>query len=303
MLLGANQNGKTMVGFSFDAVHRFAILSDVQRTGLVERLALREQNDRERALLVSALVAARPDVVFLLGDLVFWGGSKDDWLSFDELIKPLRDAGITLLPLLGNHDCWSAFGAGLRHYFERFPNVEGKRWYSARKGGLGLVALDSNRAFMSKQEWASQLSFYEGTLGQFDQDGSIHGVIVLVHHPPCTNSTVSGPSELVARSFLPRFLQTRKTIAMVSGHVHSYERFLRHGRHLIVCGGGGGPRHELLPPKKRRFTDLFEGPILRDFHYLLLTPGEKDVDVEVMGLEKGANTVRRMDRFSLVFSE
>jgi 3',5'-cyclic AMP phosphodiesterase CpdA len=292
-----------MPPFTLSPTTRFAILSDTQRTGLVERAALREQNDRERSALISALVAARPDVVFLLGDLVFWGGSEADWIYFDELVRPLRDAGIELLPLLGNHDCWSAFGAGLRHFFERFPNIEGRRWYSAKKGALGLVALDSNRAFMSKREWEDQLSFYEGELAEFDRDPSIRSVFVLVHHAPFTNGTVTGPSRLVEGTFVPAFLRSPKARAMFSGHVHAYERFERQGRHFIVCGGGGGPRHELLPLKKRRNEDLFQGPLLRDFHFLLLTPTETAIDVDVMGLEKGANTVRRMDRFSLVFPE
>eukprot|EP01102_Stenamoeba_stenopodia_P008290 TRINITY_DN236_c0_g3_i1.p1 TRINITY_DN236_c0_g3~~TRINITY_DN236_c0_g3_i1.p1 ORF type:complete len:232 (-),score=72.79 TRINITY_DN236_c0_g3_i1:154-768(-) len=35
---------------------------------------------------------------------------------------------------------------------------------------------------------------------------------------------------------------------MISGHVHSYERFHKHGKWFVVSGGGGGPR---APLRKR----------------------------------------------------
>jgi hypothetical protein len=126
-------------------------------------------------------------------------------------------------------------------------------------------------------------------------------VLVLAHHPPWTNGTVTGPSELVERTFVPAFLRARKTLGMFSGHVHAYERFSRQNRHLVVCGGGGGPRHELLPPERRRFHDLFMGRALRDFHFLTFAQAGEGIDVEVVGLQKGATCARPIDRFRMVF--
>ncbi|MRG94895.1 metallophosphoesterase family protein [Polyangium spumosum] len=277
---------------------RIAVVSDLQRTALVERVFLRaEENDAERAGIVAALAASRPDVTLLLGDHVFLGASRRAWAFFDRLVEPLRAAGVELLPVLGNHDCWSFGPRGLRHYFARFPRLDGRRFYTARLGPLGVVALDSNRLFMPSQTWAEQIQFYATTMARLDADPGVRGVLVLVHHPPFTNGTVTGPSSLVERSFVPAFLRSRKGIVMLSGHVHAYEHFVRDGRHFVVCGGGGGPRHRLLPKARQVFRDLFDGPSIRDFHFLTLEPTDRGLDVRATGLPKGGARTSPMDHF------
>lgn len=279
---------------------RVAVVSDLQRTALVERLfLLAEQNDAERAGIIAALAEARPDALLLLGDHVFLGASSRAWAFFDRLVEPLRAAGIELLPILGNHDCWSIGARGLRHYFARFPRLEGRRFYTTRLGPLGIVALDSNQFFIPSSEWDEQSLFYDKTLADLDADPDVRGILVLVHHPPFTNGTVTGPSALTERSFVPSFLRSRKALLMLSGHVHAYEHFVREGRHFVICGGGGGPRHRLLPKERQAFRDLFDGPSIRDFHFLTLAPDETGLDVRALGLAKGATRVSPMDRFRL----
>ncbi|MDI1443311.1 metallophosphoesterase [Polyangium sp. 6x1] len=279
---------------------RVAVVSDLQRTALVERLfLLAEQNDAERTGIVTALAASRPEVALLLGDHVFLGGSSRAWAFFDRLVEPLRAANIELLPILGNHDYWSIGPLGLRHYFARFPRLERRRFYTARIGPLGVVALDSNRPFMTARQWDQQSRFYEETLVDFDADPGLRGILVLVHHPPFTNGTVTGPSALTQRAFVPSFLRSRKTVLMLSGHVHAYEHFVREGRHFVVCGGGGGPRHRLLPKARQAFRDLFDGPSIRDFHFLTLAPGYTGLDVRAHGLPKGGTRTSSMDHFRI----
>jgi len=279
---------------------RVAVVSDLQRTSLVERLfLLAEQNDPERAGILAALAAARPDALLLLGDHVFLGASSRQWAFFDRLVAPLRAAGVELLPILGNHDCWSLGPRALRHYFSRFPRVEGRRFYTTRLGPLGLVALDSNRLFMPASSWDEQSRFYDETLTHLDADPGVRGILVLVHHPPFTNGTVTGPSALTERSFVPSFLRARKGLVMLSGHVHAYEHFVKEGRHFVVCGGGGGPRHRLLPKERQVFRDLFDGRPIRDFHFLTLAPGEAGLDVRAFGLPKGGARTSPMDHFHL----
>jgi hypothetical protein len=187
------------------------------------------------------------------------------------------------------------------HFFERFPRLEGRRFFSARLGPLGIVALDSNRFWMPRSTWNEQSACYDRALAELDADPNIRGVLVLVHHPPFTNNTVTGPSKLVAASFVPRYLQSQKTLLMLSGHAHTYEHFSQETRHFLVCGGGGGPRHRLRGPAERAFPDLFDGPPLRDFHFLTLRPETDALDVRVTGLAKGAREARPMDAFRLVW--
>jgi predicted phosphohydrolase len=278
---------------------RFAIVSDLQRTSRVE--VWRESNRGERDRILAGIAADAPDFVAMLGDLVFRGSSSQDWSEFDRIASPLLQSAIPVFPVLGNHDYWLRPRPALANYFERFPHLSGRRWYTLRYGPLALVCLDSNRPWMSGDAWREQVAWYPAELGRLDEDSRVRGVCVFVHHPPYTNSTVTGDELQVQRFFVPPFFASQKTMAMFSGHVHSYERFQREGRTFVVTGGGGGPRIRLATEgrRMRHSDDLFAGPAVRFFHFLSLrlTPG--GVGVETMGLAKGGRDCEPMDRFAL----
>ena len=125
-------------------------------------------------------------------------------------------------------------------------------------------------------------------------------MLVLLHHPPFTNSRVTSDALHVQRDFVPPFSRSAKTLAMISGHVHNYERFLRDGKTFLVAGGGGGPRAPLIEGARRRHADdLFPGGRIRAFHYLRFRPAGPALEVEVRGLEKDGSGFDTMERFEL----
>src|SRR6185503_5323532 len=83
---------------------RFAIVGDLQRRSPLE--FWRERNDRETERIVQEVVRVRPELVVLLGDLVFRGSSAADCKLIDAQLAPWTEAGIEILPILGNHDYW-----------------------------------------------------------------------------------------------------------------------------------------------------------------------------------------------------
>jgi hypothetical protein len=104
----------------------------------------------------------------------------------------------------------------------------------------------------------------------------------------------------VQQTLVPPFVQAHKTLAMISGHIHSYERFLRTGKTFLVTGGGGGPRVKLATGQRRRHVDdLFAGPPLRWFHFLILAPTPTGIEIEMRGLPKCGSTFETLDRFLL----
>ena len=277
---------------------RFAVLGDLQPTSRLE--IWRESNALERVLLVESVRRAEPDFVVLLGDAVFCGSSASAWTEFDRLCRPLRDARLPVLPVLGNHEYWVSPAAALRRFFERFPDLGRRRWYARRYGPLGLVFLDSNRRWQSRRSWSAQRAWFERTLADFDADARVRGVLVFLHHPPYTNSTVTSDELHVQRDLVPPFASARKTLALVAGHVHSYERYARGGKTFVVAGGGGAPRVRLsMGDRRRHADDLFEGPALRFFHFLEAAPTAGGVEVAVRGLEKGGTEADLRDRFLL----
>jgi 3',5'-cyclic AMP phosphodiesterase CpdA len=277
---------------------RFAVVGDLQRTSLAE--IFRESNERERDRLVREIAARGPDFLVCAGDLVFAGSSRLDWEEFDALTRPLRDAGVPMLPILGNHDYWPRKSTALRNYFARFPHVSGRRWYSVAYGPLGLVFLDSNEKALGPALWSEEAAWFASEIARFDADRAVRGTVVFVHHPPFTNSTVTTDESHVQRAFVPPFLAAKKTLAMISGHVHSYEQFAKGGKTFLVTGGGGGPRVRLASGAARRHSeDAFVGPEVRHFHFLLCAPGADGLQIEVVGLEKGARAFATLTRFTL----
>jgi len=276
-----------------------AVVGDLQRTSAIERLIGREQNDAERGRIVAALTRERPAGVVMLGDLVFDAADRREWNRFDSLTAPLREATGAILPVLGNHEYRGNNESCLEHVRARFPQMRKSLWYARRFGNLGLVWLDSNETEHDSVSWSRQLAWYRRTLADLDREAEVKGILVFLHHPPFTNSTVTGDEAHVQEAFLPPFRTTRKAVAMLSGHAHAYEHFLEHGRHFIVSGGGGGPRVALLSGKARRHRDLFPGPAPRPFHYLLIRPGPAAVHVTVKGFAKGESEVRTIDAFDL----
>ena len=233
-------------------------------------------------------------------DLVFRGSSRSAWMDFDAMWAPVAAARVPTYPVLGNHEYWLSRNGGLVHFFNRFPSLCGRRWYAARYGPLGLIFLDSNRHALTAFLWETQMRWLQRTLARFDAAPDVRGVLVLLHHPPFTNSTVTSDTRHVQREIVPLFGAATKTLAMISGHVHSYERFERGGKHYVVAGGGGGPRVRLHEgPRRRHVDDAFGGPALRSFHFLQFTPSEDGLEAVVCGLEKGGSDFAPMDRFRM----
>lgn len=279
-----------------------AVVGDTQRTLWYERAFLRrEQNDRERRLILADVAAARPELLVHLGDAVAVGASRRDWRRFDELVAPVAAAGVPVLPVVGNHDLWPPWRRGTRralgHFFARFPEAAGRRWYDRRHGPLRLVVLDTNMGRMSAEEWDGQRRWFAHVLAAADADPAARGVVVFAHHPPFTNSRATGDDANVRAAFVGPFLAARKALAFVSGHAHAYERFDRDGRAFVVAGGGGGPRIRLLAGTTRRHVDAYAGPSPRPFHYLQLWPEGDGVRWVVRGMEKGGTAVGDLDQF------
>jgi len=186
-----------------------------------------------------------------LGDMVA-KSSGAQFRYFAELVAPLTERGIPILPVLGNHEY---FGAGRDPTFaarRRFPELAASRFYAARFGRLGLVLLDSNLTGRAAER---QLAFVERTVAAFDADARVHGVLFFTHHPPFTNGVHRAGEPSVEHEIFPRFVASAKARVFFSGHVHGYERFTLAGRTLVVSGGGGGARvhyrvgaQQSLPP-------------------------------------------------------
>ncbi len=136
---------------------------------------------------------------------------------------------------------------------------------------LLVVGLDTNKGHLGAAAWGTQQAWYEEQLSAAHADPRVAAVVVCTHHPPFTNSTLTGDEPHVQTAFLPAFFRCPKTVLFLSGHVHGIERFQKvraRGRARVracvraLCalttargvGGGGGflLRHWILRSRVHR---------------------------------------------------
>ena len=103
---------------------------------------------------------------------------------------------------------------------------------------------------------------------------------------------------------LPPFFRARKTLALLSGHVHGYERFEVRGKAFIVSGGGGGPRVSYLTgpdaPYQPAYVTSDGRP--RAFHYIVIEVLGDALRFDVKCLELDAPCpAGRLETFAIPF--
>ncbi len=284
-----------------EANELFVLVGDTQRTLGVERMIGREQNDPERTRLLDAAAKEKPRAFFFLGDMVAMGSSRRHWNYFDEIAAGIFHSGAKVLGIFGNHDYFGGRKSGEKNMLERFPNLESSKWGTFDAEGVRILYLDSNCDVLTADEWAAERKWYGEALAAADADPSVRGVLTLLHHPPFTNSRVTGDTKCVKDEIVPPFLAARKTLAMITGHAHGYEKFLVDGRTFLISGGGGGPRVRLLKGPQQRHPDLYLGPDPRPFHYVRVESRPEGIDLVAIGFAKGDSEPKEFDRTSLRF--
>jgi Icc-related predicted phosphoesterase len=276
-------------------------VGDLQRTSLRECIIMgRESNDYERKEVIENISEQNPGSVVLLGDMVFEGDNIDQWKYFDNLIAPIKRKKIPMFPVIGNHDLWGLNSLALRYMAKRFAVLERSHCYTQVSDSVALIFLDSNDGEYTKEQWQRQKNWFSNKLRLYNNDPSIKGILVFAHHPPYTNSTVTGDEMQVQNDFVPAFDSSKKTLAFITGHAHTYERFIKNGKTFIISGGGGGPR-VTLKPNSEGHHDYYNGPSPRPFNYLLINRKDDGLVITVRGVNKGSDKFFTLEQFTLLF--
>lgn len=276
-----------------------AVIGDLQKTSLPEVLIGREQNDSERLQVVNSVSNENINGVILLGDLVFEGCDIEEWHQFDQLISPVSGKGIPMFSVMGNHEYWGRDRSAVANVAARFPQLSFRQsWYCIESDSICMIFLDSNYGAMGEKKWDNQLDWFRNTLSKADRDPSVKGILVFLHHPPFSNSLITGDDEKLQEDLASLYTSSEKSVAMISGHAHSYERFCFKGKTFIISGGGGGPRINLNPAKKHH-SDFCRLSYPRPFNYLLLKRKGDIMEVTVKGLNKGSTEFFVIETFNL----
>ena len=148
-------------------------------------------------------------------------------------------------PAMGNHDYSDATPAPKTYlnYFTLpgagFASSSGtERYYDFTEGPVHFFMLDSNPQEPRGVTVAStQAQWLQGALAASTSSWNI----VVDHHPPFSSDTAHGPTPYMQWPFAEWGAD-----AVISGHAHTYQRFMNDGIPYFVDGLGGGERHDFV---------------------------------------------------------
>ena len=249
-----------------------------------------EETNASRPLVRQALVARiaseRPAALLLSGDLVWHGGTLDDYRVFRDETAAWRAAGIRVLPSTGNHEFSRCEESQcIENWWGAFPELRGHRWYAAVLGSMVFsITLDSASSLLAG---SPQRAWLEQQLAALPP--AVRFVLVTLHHPPVNDPQTGDqvrhnvhPNEQALADYLRAVAPTARARFIVNaGHVHNYERFEQDGVVYLVSGGGGAQPVEVV----RAATDLYRDPGFPNFHYLRFTLAGDRLSAEMVRLE------------------
>ena len=244
-------------------------------------------NPRARAELVHRIAGERPDAVLVSGDLPWHGGVQQDYAQFRVETAEWRAENLRILPALGNHEfsmCEPA--VCLENWWEAFPELRGKRWYSSDVGpAVRVIALDTMSPLTPDSQQRAWLEHEISTL-----PATVQFVMISLHHPPVADVQARvhvdhnpRPNETSLAEFLATAAPTSHArFVVVAGHIHNYERFLQDDIVYIVSGGGGAVPYEVdrTPPDRYQRTEF------PNFHYVKFTIGGGQLTGEMYRLDE-----------------
>jgi acid phosphatase type 7 len=234
----------------------------------------RQTNPRVRQWLVDQIAKEHPAAVIMNGDVPL-GNVANDYAVFQAETKVWRDLHLFVFPAFGNHEFHGDPQQALVNWWNAFPGMRNRRWYSAQLSSrVYLLGLDSDTSLL---QGSDQARWIEKQIDGLPP--SIDFVIVTLHHPPVADIQQHievdhnpRPNEMALRDYLSKAARGSHASFLVSaGHIHNYERNVVEGVTYLVSGGGGAPPHFV----ERMPDDLYKSNLFPNYHYVKLTV-EKD---------------------------
>jgi 3',5'-cyclic AMP phosphodiesterase CpdA len=208
--------------------NRWVLLSDLhiweRRNG--ERRGVKPAEHLAQAVKEVLALAPRPVGIIVSGDCAYLTGERADYAVLADLIKPLREAGIPLHMVLGNHDHRENFWAAFPETKPQQPQVSDKSVAVVETGHANWFLLDSlektdaTPGLLGKEqlEWlAKALS------ARADKPALVVG-----HH------NLAGPAGLRDAEDLLKLIADHKQVkAYVYGHTHQWGVVRQRGIHFV----------------------------------------------------------------------
>ena len=228
-----------------------------------------DTNPVVRRFLVDKVAAEKPLAMLLTGDLPFTGGDAADWQVYRRETAVWREARIPLYSTIGNHEVKGGFAQGIANYNRNFPQMKGYLYYSVQIGNVYVISLDCTQSYA---EGSPQKRWLASQLEHLPKE--VNFVFLLDHLPPMADlqsqviASLPGKPEIALRGFLEaEAAKSTAKFAVISGHIHNYERFEHGGITYLISGGGGAKPYPVLVPGDE---DLYRDRSVINYNYIVV---------------------------------
>lgn len=231
----------------------------------------RQTNPRIRQWLVGQIAREHPAAVIMNGDVPLGGDTVNDYTVFHSETQPWRELKLRVYPTLGNHEFRGDARVDLENWWNAFPEMRNRRWYSVALGSrIYVLALDSDASLLPGSDQARWIDQQIA-----DLPPAVDFLIITLHHPPVADVQQHievdhnpRPNEIALKDDLSKIAaRTHARILVSAGHIHNYERAVFDDVTYLVSGGGGAPPYFV----ERTPQDLYQSVLFPNYHYVKLT--------------------------------
>ncbi len=217
------------------------------------------------------------EFVIMTGDNIYYQEKADDMKTkFEDVYRPLLDAGIKFYATLGNHD------ESNQRFYEPF-NMNGQEFYKFEKGGVSFYSLNSNYMDKRQIDWMTD---------QLAKDTS-KWKIAYFHHPLYSSGKHGSTDKL--REVLEPLLLKHGVDVVFAGHEHFYERIKpQKGIYHFTTGAGGKIRKGDIDKK----TGLTDKGFDTDLSFMLIEIWKDEMAFQVIsraGTTVDSGVIKRRD--------
>jgi hypothetical protein len=273
-----------------------------------------KQPDPHNAVALAMEADRKPDLIYSVGDIVYYNGDPLEYgPQFFETYSHLNSP-IVAIP--GNHDGdgtdgipgsgigsfmanWCASKPGLPPGFEEFNRdvqIQPSHDWALALSAVTIIGVWTNVPSGGHLE-PEQIAWLTAKLKGAPTDRPL---IIMLHHPPYSIDAHHGGSKKMGDALDKAFTAANRIPDLViSGHVHTYERFTRvaWGRPItyLVTGNGGYHNLHRLAPGATPGQELVPGVTFEngddsEYGYVKLTIDRGGVQGEYVGVTPGATS-------------
>lgn len=233
------------------SIDRIALLSDTHIHANPKHVA-RDVNMADNLRKVVAQILAQdplPAELFVNGDLAYSSGEAADYVTFLELIAPLREKGIPIHLGMGNHDHRQRLWAALPDNDPARQQLPDRQILLVEKPNADWLVLDSldKPGVVPGALGQPQLDWLKSTLDARKADKP---VIVMAHHHPKLTPDLPGKKFgglLDSPALLEILLPRRQVKMLLFGHTHVWARAQLDGIHLVNLPASAYVFHKTQP--------------------------------------------------------